>query len=147
MCALLQFKSNLWGFCQLWSEQCLFFSNRTQFVLSKTQKNYCSVHDYKHTVPKKCVNMFWQLDANTRHCVHLCVYFDAFPAIYEVFSTIHVSDQLSLSGLFFLSSRLSGDSFIKVDGSVCFRAAGTLCLVDLNGYSQPLLTYSRLPGN
>ncbi len=100
------------------------------------------MQDYKHTVPKICVNMFWQLDANTRHCVHLCVYFDATAAIYDVFSTIQVSDQLSLSGLFFYHLPFAGDSFIKVDGSVCFGAAGTLCLVDLNGYSQPLLTYS-----
>lgn len=50
------------------------------------------------------------------------------------FFSIHVSDHLSLSILFFYHLPLvaRGDNFIKMDGSVCSGAGGALCLMDLN---------------
>ena len=81
------------------------------------------------------------------HLVHI----DTPAAVDDVFLSAHVSVHLSLSGPLFFFYHLplvaGGDIFIKMDGSVCTGAGGTLCLVHLNGYSQPLLTYSWLPGN
>lgn len=77
-------------------------------------------------------------------------YVNTIAAVHDVFLSLHVSHHVCLSGLFFfyhLPLVARGDIFIEMDGSVCSGAGGTLCLVDLNGYSQPLLTYSWLPGN
>lgn len=63
---------------------------------------------------------------------------------------MHVSQHPNLSDLYFpiiYLGRLKGLLYNKMDGRVCSGMGGILCLVNLHGYAQSLLTYSCLPGN
>lgn len=64
---------------------------------------------------------------------------------------MHASQHPNLSDLYFPLSFylgcLEGLLYNKMDGRVCSGMGGILCLVNLHGYAQSLLTYSCLPGN